>query len=183
MSVQIYWKERLAAGCPTYMYRIEGTDVKHRKDRMEDLWPHSVARSSLFDDYLRWHNDVYLTPYRDFEYYRDRPEAMPQPADQLTFFTTMSPWLYIISKKDQIRNYPHETSVQVNGVWQTQSKGRYFVRLAELKFHVAYFEQHTGMKVNEPTRYFSPHDIAVMHEGQLEFLRLITEARKEMGLS
>lgn len=183
MSVQIYWKERLAAGSPTLFYKAEGIDVKHRKDRMEEDWPHSVSRSSLFDDYKRWHDEVYLAPYKQFEFYQINPEQMPSPADQLNFFTTMAPWLYIVSKQQQTRNYACDTQVQVGGVWITQSKGRYFVRLAELKFHRAYFENITGGKVADPSLYFDPQQAVVRHEGQMEFLRLITEGRREQGLS
>jgi hypothetical protein len=177
MSVQLYWKERLAAGAPTQFYKAEGVDVKHRKDRMEEDWPHSVARSSMMDDYLRWHDQIYLAPFKEVEYYQSHPEALPAPADQLTFSTTISPWLYIISKQQQVRNYPCDHQVQVNGVWMTQAKGRYFVRLAQLKFHVAAFENLTGCKVTDPSHYFNPHMALVTHEGELEFLRLVTERR------
>lgn len=173
MSIQLYWKERLAAGAPTQFFKEEGIDVKHRKDRMGEAWPHSVARSSLFDDYQRWHDRVYLAPYREIEYYQRRPEAMPQPADQLGFFTTIAPWIYIVGKKEQIRNYPCDVQVRVGGIWMTQSKGRYFVRLAELKYHRAFFENVTNTKITDPSTYFNPGSAVVVHEGQIEFLRLL----------
>jgi hypothetical protein len=179
MSVHTYWKERLAEGCPTMFYRQEGIDVKHRADRMADLWPHSVCRASLLDDYGKWHDQVFLEPYRKFEYYRNNPDALPKPADQLAFFTTLAPWIYVVGKKQQTRNYTCDVQELSNGQYITVQKGRYFVRLAELRFHIAAFEQQTCSRISDPSVYFDPDRAMVMHDGALEFLRLIKEGLSE----
>lgn len=152
MAVVLYWKERLAARNPLRLeaLRIVGFNVKPRRDRMEDPWPHSVAKQAMFEDYLVWFDQVYLPPFQEAEFYQDFPDQLPKPADQLEFFTTMSPFVHVLGRKQQTRSYFVPKVTGHEGRWITVKVYRNFVRLCEWEDHVAQFELLTGSDTEAP---------------------------------
>jgi len=158
MSAQLYWRERLIARNPIYSEPLREVMYNFRPHRraMDDTWPHAIARAVLLEDYTAWHKEVYLKPYGDVSFFRDNPKKLPRPLGQLEFFSTISPWLYVRGKKEQVRAYLVPHKVCVEGRWVSTLKNRYFVRLCPWEAHVAAFHVNTGMDVNETPLPFDP---------------------------
>lgn len=184
MSVTMYWKERLAAHNPVYCdaLRIDKLTVKKRPGQLDD-WPHSVARSTLFDDYVAWHNEVYLSGYREADYYKQHPERLPQPVDELTFFSTMSPWLYIVGKKQQVRTYMVPHRYRYEDEWVEGKKNTYFVRLCEWQHHAAAFELNTGIRLDDASEYYEPGRAQMVADAAAAYLQKISENRQSLERS
>lgn len=181
MSVQIWWQERLTQRCPVASQKIreDGYSLRPRRGS-EDTWPHAVSRSALFDDYVEWHQDTYLGAYREVEYYRENPDRMPHPADELTFFSTIAPWLYIVGKKQQVRSYMVPKMELYEGRWYEVKTARYFVRLLEHEAHEAAFLIATGVSPSAPVAYYEPQAASTLDRHQGAYTDRITEARERM---
>lgn len=164
MSIQIWWKERLAARHPFSGEALAGVDYKVVRNKAIDSWPTSVARQSLFKDYKVWHSDRYLAPYKAVGYYLDNPDRMPVVADDLEFFSAMGPLLYIAGKKNQTRNYLVNDRIRHEGKWAVVKRRRYFVKLCAWEAHCATFELLTGLKVHEKVVYFSAEKNKIIND-------------------
>jgi hypothetical protein len=182
MSVLMYWKERLVAKNPLFSEakRLEKIHVKHRRSDMDNPWPHSVARSALFEDYLIWHEEAYLVPFRAVDYYQSNPDRLPAPADELGFFSTIAPWLYLVGKKQQVRTYLVPVQEFYDGEWYETKKNKYFVRLCTWEQHVAGFEMITGVPLDMQTEYYHPERARTVADAQTEYHRQIAENREVM---
>lgn len=154
MSVVQYWRERLAAKVPLHStHWVSGTDYKpHRAQDRIGSWPHSVCRDVLYRDYCLWHHEVFLSPYRKSDFFAD---VMPEPADSFTFFTTMSPWLYIAGKEVQVRNYSVWVEKDHEGRRVAGKKWRYFVRLCLWETHCTAFEMISGVTISGTVKFFN----------------------------
>jgi len=149
MSAALYWKERLLTGLPfasSEMY-IEGLNFKPNRKDAKSPWPHSLARSAMYSDYCRWHRASYLPDFQDEPYYVEHPEDLPSPADELGFFSTLGPWLYVVGKSRQVRSYAVVERVFQAGEWHDVRRKRYFVRLCGIEVHRAAFELYTGSEL------------------------------------
>jgi hypothetical protein len=152
MSAMLYWKERLLTGMPFYaskMY-VEGLNYKPNRKDPTSPWPHSVARSAFYADYCIWHNEAYLPQFKDQPHYKEYPEDLPMMADELGFFATIAPWLYVVGKSRQVRSYAVTERVHQDGEWHEARRKRYFVRLCSREVHVAAFELFTGTDLIGP---------------------------------
>jgi hypothetical protein len=153
MAVVLYWKERLAARCPIRApgLLVEGFGYRKRQDRPDDPWFKSVARQTLLLDYQAWFTEVYLPPFASVQYYQDFPDQLPVAADDLAFFTTIAPFIYIVGKKQQTRSYLVDKREPYQGRWIEIKSYRNFVRLCEWEDHVAAFRLQTGQEVTATT--------------------------------
>ena len=142
MSVVVYWRERLEERRPIRLaaYYQENYDWKPRLEDGGDTWPRLVAKQSIWKDYLAWHEDVYLKPYREAEYFKDFPDQLPQPANEVEFWHIMAPLLYVSgSRNSQTRGY-FVWGYRVHMGERVQAKvHRAFVRLLEWEEHMAAF--------------------------------------------
>lgn len=147
MSVVHYWHGRLKERQPfrSESLRIEGVTVRAREGN--DTWPRAIAKQTMRNDYLTWFEEVYLPPYLDSGYYKDCPQALPQPLDDLHFFTAISPFVYLLGKHAQTRPYRVQEQRMHEDRWVTIRVTRNFVRLCEWGDHVAAFELATGLLV------------------------------------
>lgn len=147
MSAVLYWKERLEDAQPLRdeALRVEGFNVKNPS--ATNTWPRAVARQALYQDYLKWFEEIYLLSFKTVGYYQDFPEQMPKPLDELGFFATMGPFLYVVGKDKQVRNYSVKVQKPYQGRYVQVKTGRYFVRLCEHKAHCAAFELNTGIEL------------------------------------
>lgn len=159
MSAIQYWKERLAARNPLHAgVWVEGRDYKTRKDRPPiSTWPHSVCRAVIYEDYLIWHSEVMLAPYRGVAYYDENPDARPAPLNLIPFFTEISPFIYLVGKDSQVRSYPSIVVHQDDEGNPVRSrKFKYFVRLCEWEAHSLAFEKKTGIVLSKNLAFFDP---------------------------
>ena len=147
MSAVLYWKERLESAQPLRdeALRVPGYNV--RNPSVSQTWPRAIARQALYQDYQKWFDEEYLTAFRDVGYYQDFPQHMPKPLDELGFFATMGPFLYIVGRDKQVRNYTVKVQKPYQGRLVEVKTGRYFVRLCEHKAHCAAFELNTGIEL------------------------------------
>lgn len=168
MSATLYWKSRLTDGDIffTEASRIVGSTVKPHKNKSDLKWPYAVARSAIYEDYCVWHRLAYLPTFADVEHYKNFPEDLPERADELGFFSTIGPWLYMVGKQRQVRSYSVDEPVHQFGAWHEAKKKRYFVRLCSLAAHRAAFALYTGSVV----------ETQVSDE---ELIRVVTEAQTE----
>lgn len=164
MSVLQYWQRRLVEKNPIYSeaFRIDKVGYRENIEDPTSTWPRAVARAILFDDYVAWFTDVYLEPYRKSDQYKDFPEIMPRPCDELTFYSTISPWVYIVGKKQQVRTYLVPTRVHHKGDWRNLKINKYFIRLCAWEAHVAAFELNVGIDIGmirTDTYYLDRHQV------------------------
>lgn len=150
MAVVMYWRERLQSGNPIRLEALQGVNYKRPQDiNPEDPWPKAVSKQALLQDYMAWFDEVYIKPFLDTPFYQDCPEQLPKAATELEFFTTMSPFIHLVGRDQQIRSYPVHEQRFFEEKWVTVKVRRNFVRLCNLKEHVASFELQTGNSINE----------------------------------
>lgn len=174
MSVVQFWRERLAAKCPLYSTWLPRSDYKVHQERM-DSWPHSVCRDVLYRDYVIWHNEVFISPYRAVPYFKGK---LPEAVDSLTFFSAMAPYLYIAGKDVQVRNYLVPCIHEHEGRKVVGKKWRYFVRLCEWETHVAAFELLSGVSIAGNVRFFEAEKAKRMAQEVSAFRVKIVETTK-----
>lgn len=154
MATTLYWKERLTEGCIFYAGSsyILGNTYKAHKKGGDDTWPHAVARSTLYEDYCIWHREAYLPQFVNMPHYLEHPEDLPVRADELGFYATLGPWLYVVGKARQVRSYAVQERVFQLGAWHEVRRKRNFVRLCSIEVHRAAFQLYTGQdfRVVEP---------------------------------
>lgn len=145
MSTFFYWAARLEAAMPLYSddVRISKFNIRWHNGQ-ENQWPHSVCRQALYQDYERWFKEVYAPQFDRLRIYSDYPELRPQPDQQLVFFATMSPWLYILGKENMERSYSVDVERSYEGEWYKTKSRRYFIRLAPWIDHARAFYVTTG---------------------------------------
>lgn len=146
MAVSLYWRERLLARNPIKYdaFRQEGFDVKYHDGRPGDTWPLRVAKQALLSDYLKWFEEEYLKTFRGVGYYQDFPDALPKPATELEFFTSMSAFLYLTGRHNQTRGYFVWGVTGFEDRFVRARVHRNFIRLCEHNEHVAQYELVTG---------------------------------------
>ena len=156
MSVIEYWKSRLKSRDPFFSksLRLPRVNYKDHRPFTGDTWPRAIVRQAMFADYLAWHEDAFLAPYRNMPFYEDREDKLPKAVDELAFFTTMAPWVYIVGKKQQVRAYAVPTQKWHESEWVKCKVNKYFIRLCEWEDHVAVFELLTGLRVSEDAVFF-----------------------------
>lgn len=147
MTIIPYWHERLRDRQPlrSEALRLEGYNLKMREG-VVDTWPRAVAKQALRQDYLTWFAEVYLPPFMDSGHYRDCPEALPEPMDELHFFTALSPFIHLVGREAQTRSYRVKELRRHEDRWVPIRVFRNFVRLCEWAEHVAAFELATGIR-------------------------------------
>lgn len=147
MSVLKYWQERLIDGKPYHsdFFMKDSLSIRYHKDPND--WPFAVARSSMYKDYLVWYQNKFIPLYEQTEYYQRNPEMIPHAADEQTFYTTISPWLYVVGKDKQVRSYRVSVPEQYNDATILVKRYVYFVRLADLETHKMAFELDTGVLI------------------------------------
>lgn len=181
MSVIVYWQERLRAGRPFFSNKVwEEPNNTRGKPADGATWPRAVARSALFDDYTIWHQDEYLQPYREAEYYAANPDRMPQPVDELAFYATIAPWLYIVDKNRQVRTYLVPVQVFYEDRWVETKKNRYFIRLCAREAHEAAFEIATALSPSTPVPYYTPGLAEQLEEAREAYMKRINANRETM---
>lgn len=179
MSVQLYWKERLQAQNPLFKetLRVSGVTIRpHAGIDPKAQWPRAVNRHTLYVDYINWHEEVYLAGFRDSEYFKD-PERLPKPAEELVFFNTMYPWLYLVGKKQQVRTYLVDHEFLYEGQWHTGKKHTYFVRLCAWEHHVALYELLTGHSIGLESPYYDEDRARVVADARSAYLEQIAQNR------
>jgi hypothetical protein len=150
MAVIPYWKERLLARCPLHVESLRvPANLRARNDQPGDTWPRAVAKQALFLDYQAWFDECYLVPYRETSYYQDGA-ALPEPAGELDFFITMSPFLHVVGRAQQTRSYFVREPQLHEGEFVMVKAKRNFVRLLTWNEHVAQFELVTGIHIDTP---------------------------------
>lgn len=149
MSTITYWRECLINKFPLRMSSAgtAGVWVKYRKGPRTTTWPYAVARATLYEDYRVWFRESYLKQFADIEGCYGVRDRLPQPDSELSFYVAMAPWLYIVSKEEQVRSYVVPVREHLDGRWWTLKKHRNFVRLCRHEQHVAVFEMLTGLVV------------------------------------
>ena len=149
MSTITYWRECLINKFPLRMSSAgtAGVWVKYRKGPRTTTWPYAVARAALYEDYRVWFRESYLKQFADIKGYHGVGDRLPQPDSELSFYVAMAPWLYIVSKEEQVRSYVVPVREHLDGRWWTLKKHRNFVRLCRHEQHVAVFEMLTGLVV------------------------------------
>lgn len=170
MSAILYWQGRLIERQPIWHapLRIEGDVIRsHRKEN--DTWPHAICRSAMYADYLEWFKRVYLPPFEGQPYYANSPDRLPEPADELNFYVTLSPWVYLLGKKAHVRMRNVSHRVCVEGRWIETKASRYFVRLCEWEDHVAAFELKTGIRLGIPPPLFDSGRAKTVAEAGLRY--------------
>lgn len=180
MSIAQYWLERLNAQNPLYNEKLRVDRVNVRMHPGEDhnsFWPRAVARQVLYQDYTSWHDEVFLKNYRESAYWSER---LPNPAVELHFYTTLSPWVYIVDKDKQVRNYKVPAKLQYEDEWYEGRKGRNFIRLCEWKHHVAAFELDTGLTVADSPYQTFDDRVRELAVGRAEYNQRIDERRTLM---
>lgn len=176
MSVVQFWRERLAAKRPLYSEGWQAkTDYKPRYKDPNNPWPHSVCRTVLYQDYLYWHEDRFVKPYVGVAFFEASPDSVPKPADELTFYVTMAPWLYLLGKDIQQRSYLVPYRIMYEGAWRQGKKRRYFVRLCYWETHVAAFEMYTGVPIAGNVKFFEVEKTKQMVEEVNNFRVKIAE--------
>jgi len=181
MSVMLYWQERLEAQNPLYSesLRIDKVNVRpmHGMDPKAS-WPRAISRSALYEDYCRWHKDQFLQLYRGIAW----SGPMPKPAEELIFFSTMSPWLYVVGKDEQVRTYLVPHSEKYEGEWVHCKKNRYFIRLLDWQYHAVQFELTTGVFVFN--RDMTAEDRIRMVEGaKANYRKVLDHNRHQMKMA
>jgi hypothetical protein len=151
LSILLWWRERLVERCPLRGPALEKIDYKPAKG---DTWHAAVARQALFNDYLGWHQDVFLRPYNDVQYFQDNPQRVPNASDSLEFFTTMAPLTYLVGKKKQTRAYKVNKNVCHEGQWIVLKKNRYFIKLCDWHDHCIAYETYTGHSLQANVVFF-----------------------------
>lgn len=181
-AVQLWWKERLVdrhpIGCEAL--RMEGYNLKTARTETTDPWPRAVARQALFEDYKIWFEDSYLPPYKTAGYYADFPDNLPRPTDELGFFTTIAPFLYIVGKKQQVRAYYVPQKQLYEDRYVTIKVNRYFVRLCEWEAHIAQFELLTGMDAHSILPSFDPDNAKTVARAISSAIRRIKANRQKL---
>lgn len=179
MSAALYWKERLQEGAIFYSKALyEGPHTfKTNPKRGSAEWPYAVNRISLYDDYCVWFHQRYLPQFKDEPYYRSYPEDLPERADELGFFATIGPWLYVVGKNRQVRNYSVPVVVTQDGCRVTVNRKKYFVRLCSLAVHRAAYELFTGTPLIGATVLYDPELASIVNAAQCD-TRETTERNK-----
>ncbi len=149
MSAITYWRECLINKFPLRMSSANtaGVWVKYRKGPRTTTWPYAVARAALYEDYRVWFRQSYLKQFVGIKGYFGVGDQLPQPDSELSFYVAMAPWLYLVSKEEQVRSYVVPVREHLDGRWWTLKKHRNFVRLCRHEQHVAVFEMLTGLVV------------------------------------
>ena len=146
-----------------------GVWVKYRKGPRTTTWPYAVARSALYEDYRVWFRESYLKQFANIKGYHEVRDRLPQPDSELSFYVAMAPWLYLVSKKEQVRSYVVPVREHLDGRWWTLKKHRNFVRLCRHEQHVAIFEMSTGLVVYD----------ALANVSNKEKLEVVNKARED----
>lgn len=145
-----WWRERLKARCPlspAFMIdQFNGYNYKLRAGEVQDTWPARVARQALYFDYQSWH-DKHAQVAFNTPYYKEFPERVPQYASELTFFSTLTPYLYVRDKASMVKVYWAKERKLFEGRWITVEVRRYFIRLGEYEEHRRAFVQETATEV------------------------------------
>lgn len=180
MSALLYWKERLLCGMPFFSSKFYDEKLFLKPNRKDPTspWPHAVARSAMYADYAIWHREKYLPEFQEQPHYQRYPEDLPRAADELGFFSTIGPWLYVLGKSKQVRSYSIIERVHQSNVWHDVPKKRYFVRLCGLPVHIAAFELYTGISLGfHAADDRDQHRFARITEAQQE-CRIVTEKNR-----
>lgn len=139
MSVLLWWRERLDARFPlNEKFKIEPFNFKQREGAIPDQWPGRVARRALYESYCDW---VDLQNVKTWPGTEPEDTRRAKPVNELTFFTTLSPCLYVNGRKRMLKNYKVKKSVPFEGGYQTTKVRRYFIRLGEWQEHVDAFRR------------------------------------------
>lgn len=164
MSVLMYWRDRLKAKQPFYCPSLRKEQVTYKPNRQDEnnTWPHSVHRETMYEDYLAWYGEEYLKPYVESGYYADCPDQLPQAVNELGFFTTIAPWVYIVGRKEQVRAYKVKGQDHYEGEWYETYKNKYFVRLCTWEQHIAAFELDTGIPTGLELTHYCPEQALVV---------------------
>lgn len=177
MSVTIYWQERLQKQSP--LRNVEGYK-DYLRNNGDSSWPQEVGREALYQDYLEWHEEVFLQPYRASKMYKDMPSRLPVPAEPIGFYNQMAPLLYVIDKHRQVRNRKLRVKQCIEGQWVDGLTGKYFVRLAAWGVHCAAFELETGLKVHANVEFFDPAQSKLINDARTEWDERSEANRKAM---
>jgi hypothetical protein len=182
MSVIPYWHERLRARQPFRLesLRIEGYNTKARNDGMVDTWPRAVAKQALRQDYVAWFEQEYLPQFTASGFYAECPEALPEPLDDLHFFTAIGPFLYLVGREAQTRSYRVREQKRFEGRWMPIRVMRNFVRLCEWHEHVAAFELATGMSCGARLPPPSRENMETVTQGVKVTIRKLAENRSAL---
>jgi hypothetical protein len=138
-----------------------------------------VQRTTLYEDYLSWCEQVYLAPYRDSEYFRLYPQMVPKPDEEIIFYSSLYPWIYLVGKKKQVRSYLVDTKEAFEGQWYETKKMKYFVRLCSWEDHVAAFELYTGHDITQPYE-FDPSKAESVAIARKRYADRMQETREKM---
>ena len=186
MSIQIWWRERLVEKNPLghESLRIPRINLRgHSGPNIDPGWPRAVARSALYTDYKLWFDQIFLAPYRETPYYQQNESRLPAPVPEVVFFSTMTPWLYIVGKKEQVRTYMVPFNRRHKDGFIMGKKNTYFVRLCGWVYHVAAFEQNTGTEIGVNSPYLSQGRDALIQEAREAFLAKVEVNRKRLDQS
>lgn len=176
MSAALYWKGRLIEGRPFYSDAMYVENVTFKPSRSGDIWPHSVNRIALYDDYCIWFRQAYLPEFQSQEHYTKFPEDLPRRADELNFFATIGPWVYVVGKQQQVRSYVVMEKEHQDGAWFEVRKKRYFIRFCSIEAHRAAFQLFAGMSLGA-VELFDVDLAKVVAEAQVECRDRITKNR------
>ena len=166
MASLIWWKERLREGSPLWSEALRLDRINLRKP-MERDWPSAVARGALYQDYENWFNIEFLSPYKDA---RTEKLDLPKPDDQLTFFATLGPVIYLAGKEKQVKVCQVPVPAHHEGRWVTVKKSRYFIRLFSLDTHIAAYETVTGNRVHTPSEAFNKQRAEIIAQQVRDYL-------------
>ena len=178
-GVIAYWRERLVGHNPLRSEKLREPLFNIRLHRnQEGGWPRAVARQALVQDYVEWFKDVYLRSY-DTPYYVENPDRKPQHANDLEFFSTMAPFLYVVGREIQTRGYLVKIRERYQGEWITVSRRRNFVRLCTWEEHVAAFQMQVGEQLPSLPVFQSQQETAQVVENAVRVVIRRTEANRE----
>lgn len=151
MSTITYWAGRLRDEFPLYDAALRKPKITYKPYLNEPYrrWPRAVCRSDLYHDYVSWYNNEVKPVYQAMPVYQENPQAIPPADAEFIFFATMSPWLYVMGKKRQVKSYYVDQQEHVDGSWVNTKVRRYFIRLGSYQEHLDAFESITGLKVSQ----------------------------------
>lgn len=142
-SVIMWWRERLVARFPVSdAFKQEPFNYKSRDGAALELWPARVARQALWKDYGLWADGQLKAAWSEMT----TEERVAQVPNELHFFSTLAPYLYVDNKRRMVKNYSVKTFVLFEGNQVEVRKRRYFVRLAPWKDHMEAFLRQTGTR-------------------------------------
>lgn len=139
-GVLIWWHDRLKARFPLRdQFKIAPQNYKPKDGAGPDVWPGRVARYTLYDDYRGWfaEQNAILWPHLE-------EDQRPKCPNELAFFTTLGPYLYVRDKNQMTRTYFVSMPVLFEGKTRMVKKRRYFIRLAPYEEHVDAYLRQTG---------------------------------------